>query len=197
VGECGIPFDMNERMAYRRWAAGARDPSIWSTQTLALELLYNALDRLLLSSTQWNYTVENRNDPMVGDGWNQEDLSIWSPDQATHDGDPDSGGRAVEGFCRPYVRAAQGLVLRQAFDRASGRFEAEIAVDLRIHAPTEIYVPRRQFPGGFDCDAGAASVRVQEQLLFITAETAGRLLVRITRSAVMPQASGAITLSTT
>lgn len=197
VGECGIPFDMNGREAYRRWAAGERDPSIWSAQTSALELLYNALDRLLLSSTQWNYTVENRNDPMVGDGWNQEDLSIWSPDQATHEGDPDSGGRAVEGFCRPYVRAAQGVLLRQAFDRAGGCFEAEIDVDARIGAPTEIYVPRRQFPGGFDCDAGAASTRAQGQLLFIASQTGGRLLVRITRRGRMPRARGAISVSAT
>lgn len=181
VGECGIPFDMNGQEAYRRWAEDERDPAIWAAQTSALELMYNALDRLLLSSTQWNYTVGNRNDPMIGDGWNQEDLSIWSADQATHDDDPDSGGRAVEGFCRPYVRAAQGRVLRQTFDRTHGIFEAEIDVDAHIDAPTEIYVPRRQFPAGFDVDAGTASIQLQEQLLLVTSKIRGRLLVRITR----------------
>jgi hypothetical protein len=181
VGECGIPFDMNGQEAYRRWAAGERDPSIWSAQTCALDLMYNALDRLLLSSTQWNYTVGNRNDPMIGDGWNQEDLSIWSVDQATHEGDPDSGGRAVAGFCRPYVRAAQGHVLRQTFDMAHGTFEAEIDVDERIDAPTEIYVPRRQFPTGFDVEAGTSVIRREAQLLFVKRTTAGRLVVRIRR----------------
>lgn len=181
VGECGFPYDMNGQEAYRRWAAGERHPSVWAAQTSALDLMYNALDRLLLSSTQWNYTVGNRNNPMIGDGWNQEDLSIWSADQATHEADPDSGGRAVEGFCRPYVRAAQGRVLRQAFDLRSGCFEAEIEVDAHLAAPTEIYVPRRQYPAGLQIDAGTARTQLQDQLLFVHAQAGGRLVIRISR----------------
>jgi hypothetical protein len=61
----------------------------------ALGRMYDALDRLLLNSTQWNYTVANENDVAVGDGWNQEDLSIWSADQSTDASDPDSGGRGI------------------------------------------------------------------------------------------------------
>ena len=70
IGECGIPFDMNGASAYRAWAEGERSPKIWSAQVAALELMYDVFDELLLSSTQWNYTVSNRNDSMVGDGWN-------------------------------------------------------------------------------------------------------------------------------
>lgn len=181
IGECGIPFDLNEAQAYAQWARGERTPSIWATHTAALDFMYNALDHLLLSSTQWNYTVENRNDPMVGDGWNQEDLSIWSADQATSSGDPDSGGRAVDGFCRPYIQAAQGILLRQAFDLSSGIFEAEIEAHPNIAAPTEVYVPRRQYPTGFTCTAGTATIEQRGQTLCISSTDPGRLLIRIVR----------------
>jgi hypothetical protein len=141
IGECGIPYDMNEAQAYRRWAAGERDPAIWDAQVMALDLMYNAIDHLLLSSTQWNYTVSNRNDAMIGDGWNQEDLSIWSADQASDEADPDSGGRAIAGFCRPFAQAVQGTIVSQRFDRAAGRFELVYDADPAIGAPTLIFVP--------------------------------------------------------
>lgn len=193
VGECGIQYDMNEAASYQRWADGDRSPSIWAAQTTALDLMYNALDKLLLSSTQWNYTASNRNDPMIGDGWNQEDLSIWSADQMVPD-DPLSGGRAVEGFCRPYVRSAQGLIVSQCFDSASGVFEAVIDIDSAITAPTEIYVPLAQYHGGYSCTAGTpAKVDMRGQISEILATGAGELAIRITRrddfSSVAPAAS--------
>ncbi len=85
--------------------------------------MYDALDALQLSSTQWNYTASNRNDLRVGDGWNQEDLSIFSPDQAGDPGrnDPDAGARGLLGFCRPYAPLAQGVI--GAMRYADGRFE--------------------------------------------------------------------------
>ncbi len=141
IGECGIPYDMNEAEAYRRWAAGDRDPAIWAAHATALDLMYNALDSLLLSSTQWNYTVSNRNDAMIGDGWNQEDLSIWSADQVTDAADPDSGGRALTGFCRPFAQAVQGAIVSQHFDSAAGRFELLYDADPAIRSPTLIFVP--------------------------------------------------------
>jgi hypothetical protein len=125
VGEFGIPVDMNDADAYSQWAQGDRGDTVWERQITALQLTYNALDRLLLSSTQWNYTVSNRNDAMIGDGWNQEDLSIWSADQGDDAPDLDVGGRAIAGFCRPYVQAAQGTLVSQRFD-ADGRFTAVI-----------------------------------------------------------------------
>lgn len=182
IGECGIQYDMNDADSYARWAAGERSSGIWEAQTAALDLMYNALDRLLLSSTQWNYTVANRNDPMIGDGWNQEDLSVWSVDQKLP-GDQHSGGRAVEGFCRPFIQAAQGKVLSQRFDRDEGVFEAVVALDEGISVPTEIYVPRVQFPDGFavTCSEDAA-VETGEQLVRIPAGSNGDLQIRIERA---------------
>ena len=181
LGECGIQYDMNDAEAYARWAGGERGADVWIAQTTALDLMYNAIDRLLLSSTQWNYTVSNRNDPMIGDGWNQEDLSIWSADQAS-DGDPASGGRAVDGFCRPYVRAAQGMLLGQKFDRATGIFEATIECDPGVPAPTEIYVPRTTYPDGFAHEISApATVEQERQVLRISSETNGTIAIRLVR----------------
>ncbi len=184
IGEFGIPYNLNEAGAYRLWAEGHRSPDIWSPHTSALALMYEALDELLLSSTQWNYTASNRNDPRVGDGWNQEDLSIFSPDQYTQDGDPDSGGRAVTGFCRPYVRRAQGILRRFTFDRGVGTCEAQIAADHSIAAETEVYVPKAHYPAGFkvEVDLGADVIEDSDmQLVRIRATRSGTLHLRIIR----------------
>lgn len=142
IGEFGIPFDLNDAEAYSRWAEGNHSPEIWDAHVAALSAMYDALDILLLSSTQWNYTASNRNDTMIGDGWNQEDLSIWSADQVADKSgsNADDGARALEGFCRPFVRAAQGRLLKQSWN-GSDVFECSIEIDENIIAPTEIFIP--------------------------------------------------------
>lgn len=182
IGEFGIPYDMNDAAAYRMWARGRRDAGVWLAHTTALTLMYEALDELLLSSTQWNYTASNRNDERVGDGWNQEDLSIFSVDQCTQAGDPDSGGRAVPGFCRPYVRCAQGALTSFAFDRGTGVCEASIEADESVTAATEIYVPRIHYPSGFKVEmTGEAQLSTDSsgQVLRILVKRGGTLQLRI------------------
>ena len=182
LGECGIQYDMNDAQAYALWAEGDRRSKIWSAQTEALDLMYNAIDRLLISSTQWNYTASNRNDPMIGDGWNQEDLSIWSVDQTTSSEDPNSGGRAIEGFCRPFVRAAQGTLLNQRFDRKTGLFEAEIRLNPSVLGPSEVYVPDVQYPAGYSHELNCtATVEQMGNLLLVRAAGDGVLKIRLVR----------------
>ncbi|MDB5477098.1 MAG: hypothetical protein JWP49_2609 [Phenylobacterium sp.] len=152
IGEIGVQFELDDGASYAAWAAGARGPQVFAKQALALHLMSDALDALGLSATWWNYSASNRNDPRIGDGWNQEDLSIFSRDQ--QDGAHD-GGRAVEGFARPYVRAAQGRLLRQGFDRATRAFEAVIEADPRLAAPTEIATPAVAYPAGVEVAAPA------------------------------------------
>ena len=161
IGECGIQYDLNGGEAYRRWAAGERGDDLWSAHETALDLMYNALDALLLSATQWNYTASNRNDPMIGDGWNQEDLSVWSEDQH-NPADPASGGRAVAGFSRPYVRAAQGSLLAQSFDRSLGCFTAVIACDPTCPA-SEIVIPLVHYPQGADLSVDGAAQAIESE----------------------------------
>jgi len=148
IGEFGIPFDLDDGAAYDAWSNGARQ-GVWEEHELALSLTYDALDALGLHATQWNYTASNRNDLRIGDRWNQEDLSIFSRDQQDDAADPDSGGRAVKGFCRPYARRLQGRMTAMRFDRLAGRFRLEFTADASIGGATEVYVPRIQFPSGF------------------------------------------------
>ena len=142
IGEFGIPYDLNEAEAYTKWAEGNHSPAIWNDHVAALSAMYDALDTLLLSSTQWNYTASNSNDAMVGDGWNQEDLSIWSAYQviSQRSAAPDEGARALDGFCRPFVHAAQGAILHQSWNGIDV-FECTVEINKTITRPTEIFVP--------------------------------------------------------
>lgn len=181
IGECGVQYDMNEADAYRRWAEGDRSPDVWRAQTTALDLMYNAIDELLLSSTQWNYTVSNRNDPMIGDGWNQEDLSIWSIDQS-EPGDLASGGRAVEGFSRPFIQSAQGRIINQRFDSRSRQFEAMVERDPDIGAPTILFVPATHYPDGHRLRTEPPlAAQYAGQFVSIAATGGGPLHIRLER----------------
>ena len=135
------------------------------------------LDELRLSATWWNYSATNRNDLRIGDGWNQEDLSIFSVDQldATHD-----GGRGVAGFARPYVRAAQGRLVRQAYDTATGVFEADIDVDLTVSSPTEIAVPAAAYNGGAVVEASPpCRIEIVDGVATVSCDCAGPLRITV------------------
>lgn len=181
IGEFGIPFDLDEGAAYKAWAAGDRSARPWTSHVQALTLMYDALDQLLLHSTQWNYTASNRNDLAIGDGWNQEDLSIWSADQATAADDPDSGGRAVAGFARPFVRVWAGRPIAQKFDADSGRFKAELTVETGI-GDIEIYAPLRLYPGGPEITVegpGKAVYDPAAQLVRVTPKADALMTIRL------------------
>ena len=179
IGEFGIPYDLDEGRAYEQWANGRRDRDVWASHVEALSGMYDAMDALLLHSTQWNYTASNRNSLRVGDGWNQEDLSIFSIDQRDTPEDPNSGGRAIEGFCRPFARAVQGRIVRMAFQRETRVFHLELDADPAIEGPTEIYAPRIWYPAGFDVLAEGAHARLKiehaGQRLLVHALESGRI----------------------
>jgi len=145
IGEFGIPYDLDEGADYARWATGERD-GLWRQHEAALGLMYDTLDALGLHATQWNYTVSNRNDLRVGDGWNQEDLSIFSHDQQEAGSD---GGRAVAGFSRPFAARVQGRTRAMRFDRGSGVFRLDFDAEAAIAGGTEIRVPHVHFADGF------------------------------------------------
>jgi hypothetical protein len=180
IGEFGIPFDLDEGAAYAAWGSGDRSEGPWTKHVLAQTLMYEAMDRLQLNCTQWNYTVSNRNDSAIGDGWNQEDLSIYSRDQASAPDDPDSGGRAVTGFSRPYARAVQGEPRSCAFDVAEKRFRLVFDADPTVSAPTEIFVPRVHFATGFSVEAPGCTVhRLGDSLIHVSARDPGEHTVTV------------------
>jgi hypothetical protein len=180
IGEFGIPFDLDEGAAYAAWATGDRSPAPWAKHVLAQSLMYDAMDRLFLSSTQWNYTASNRNDAIAGDNWNQEDLSIFSRDQDTGDNDANSGGRAIEGFSRPYARRIQGEPKRMSFDRRTKIFRLVFDADPSIAAVTEIYIPPAHYPHGARIHAPGCHIVAQtNNLLLLAAEGAGERIVTV------------------
>ncbi|QNA86597.1 glycoside hydrolase family 5 protein [Sphingomonas sp. So64.6b] len=182
IGEFGLPMDLDEGRAFADWAAGDHGSGPWQDHVTALGAMYDALDAHLLSATQWNYTATNRNDAAVGDGWNQEDLSIFSADQATGGGDPDSGGRAVAGFARPYARAVQGVIATQRFAADTGVFTLGFEADTAIVALTEIVLPSVHFPLGATVSADGCE-RMPDSptgLLMLRALRNGAMEVRVT-----------------
>ncbi|HEY4443786.1 MAG TPA: cellulase family glycosylhydrolase [Steroidobacteraceae bacterium] len=185
IGEFGVPFDLNDGAAYRDWAQGSRDAGIWAAQTTALSLMYEALDELLLHATLWNYTASNRNDLRIGDGWNQEDLSIFSRDQQDDPTRIDSGGRAIGGFCRPCARFVQGTLVAMKFEAEEGRFTLEFDADPAIEGATEIYIPAWHFPHGYEVQAPESlhefGFSASTQLLTMGCTRSGIARVTITR----------------
>ena len=180
IGECGIPFDLDGAKAYDAWAKGERGEEPWSSHIMALEFLYNALDALQLSSTLWNYTASNSNDLAIGDGWNQEDLSVFSRDQQDDPDDINSGGRALKGFVRPYLQTCEGTPLETRFTLATGEFVARYQPTATGKAT--LFVPVLQYPDGYNLSVkgGAATYRVETQKVDIVAEGAEEVVITIT-----------------
>ncbi len=139
IGETGIPFDLDGKRALRT--------GDFSIVVNAMERSMRAMDDALASFCLWNYSADNTNEH--GDLWNDEDLSIYSPDQRSNPNDIHSGGRALEAVVRPYARATAGEPLRMSFDFRRGKFEFEFRHDPACTAPTEFFIPSYQYPEGF------------------------------------------------
>ena len=65
IGEFGIPFDLNDGKAYRRWTEGNHSAEIWDDHIAALSAMYDALDALLLSSTQCELSYAHSNGSLL------------------------------------------------------------------------------------------------------------------------------------
>lgn len=182
VGEFGIQFDLDDADAYRRWQSGETDSGIWDRHIPPLAAAYDVLDELLASGTQWNYTASNRNDPRIGDRWNQEDLSIFSRDQQLDPSDLDSGGRALAGFVRPYVQKAQGNLRSMQYAQSEARLIVELEADATIAAPTVIFAPRDNFGSVLiETDANVRwEFSLADQRISVWAECSGPLRLVLT-----------------
>ncbi|MBK9123793.1 MAG: cellulase family glycosylhydrolase [Chloroflexi bacterium] len=163
VGEFGVPFDLDDKSAYRS--------GDFSVQTAALDMYYNAMDANLLNCTIWNYTPDNSNER--GDLWNDEDLSIFSRDQQDKPWQDDvhAGGRGLNAIVRPYARRTAGDPVSMHFDLHTRRFEFTYRPDPAVTAPTEIFVPSFQYPNGVKVDAGGGTFDydADAQVLRVTA----------------------------
>lgn len=167
IGEFGVPFDLDDGATF---AAGD-----FSAPAAALSAYIDAMDDNLLHFTLWNYTADNTN--ARGDGWNGEDLSIFSRDQPDDPADPDSGARGLAGFSRPYSMATAGVPRSLSF--ADGTLTYVFDADPSADAPTEIYLPPAHYPDGITVTVSHGTWRRDGHRLLV--ETAGvRGEVRVT-----------------
>ncbi|KAI0232572.1 hypothetical protein L0F63_004935 [Massospora cicadina] len=112
IGECGIPFNLDNQAAYTT--------GDYSQQVRALDATLNATEQTGVYCTIWNYAANNNN--REGDRWNREDLSIFSRDVQLAKvpshfflTELDRGGRALEAVVRPYAAHVPGLPHTQTF----------------------------------------------------------------------------------
>ncbi|HTP57334.1 MAG TPA: cellulase family glycosylhydrolase, partial [Spirochaetia bacterium] len=138
LAEFGTPLDLDGGRAYRTGDFGA--------QERAMDRSFHAIEENMLSCLIWNYCPDNTN--AHGDQWNGEDLSVFSVDQRTDLADINSGGRALRALVRPYPRATAGEPLSVCFHMSTRVFDFVFRSDPSVKAPTEIFVPRLQYPAG-------------------------------------------------
>ena len=180
IGEFGLPFNLNNGEAYQKYKL---EPDIaWKSHIKLLSMYYEALDANLLHSTQWNYTSDNTNE--WGDLWNLEDLSIYSKDQRVNPEDINSGGRAIEGFCRPHFIHCSGIPLKMDFNYKEKTFNFKFDADSSIDAPTIIYIPYIQYPNGYEIEVSDGDIdkKDTEQLVFIRTKKDGVHTINITKT---------------
>jgi hypothetical protein len=153
LGEFGIPFDLEDKKAYRT--------GNFNAQIKALDRSFQAVEANLLNCTLWNYTADNSN--ARGDQWNDEDLSIFSRDQQTNPEDINSGGRALQAAVRPYPRATAGEPLRMAFDIKRRLFTVEFRHDPQVTASTEVFIPNLHYPQGYKVEVSDGTYEINRE----------------------------------
>lgn len=60
----------------------------------------------------------------------------------------EGGGRAIEGFCRPYAAMIQGTPIKMEYQLETREFVLEWISDLEIPEPSLIKIPRFVYPNG-------------------------------------------------
>jgi hypothetical protein len=132
---------------------GGIDASRESDYRISAQILdnyYRAFEALGVGRMQWCVSPENSFES--GEGWNLEDFSVIGPDLEP---------RGWEAWLRPYARTTSGKQLETHFYSPLHPYEPEKGIPLPVgefylrmegkesDAPTEVFVPRRQYPLGF------------------------------------------------
>lgn len=100
--------------------------------------------------------------------------AYWSNDQGGWS--PLNGDRSetpiLPLLVRPYARAIAGIPTKMGYNRQTNIYELEFTPDLSINQPTEIFVPNRHFPDGYDVTVEGSSdftveKKIGEQLVLV------------------------------
>lgn len=127
----------------RRTAAGAVD---------YLAAHFDAFDALGLGGTLWEYSRESTL-------WNDEENSVVAADGTEYD--------VAQVLIRPYARAVAGDAVSQRWSRDAGTLTVRFTPAAGV---TELSVPARAFPGGYDVQLSAGC--------YDATSVPGRLLVQ-------------------
>jgi len=126
ISECGVPMDMNGRMAFKT--------DDWKWQRRMMDAMITAFERANVGFTLWNYNPEN--DDSRGDDWNGENFSWFSNLRASHRSttsgqtlvlaqdakELDLGGRILDAVVRPYAAKTAGVPLKSEYEMTTGTF---------------------------------------------------------------------------
>lgn len=136
MSEIGIPYDMNHKHAY---TSGQFDHQI-----RAMDANLRGLAKSDSNFTLWCYAVHNSH--AYGDGFQGEDLSIWSKEDRVPelDGKIENGLRAAEAVIRPAPVALAGPLIDIDFDFRAEKFR--ITVLPKVEAPSILFIPSFHFP---------------------------------------------------
>lgn len=123
LGEFGLPFDLYNKKAYKT--------GNYAKHIQALDMYYSAIESLFLHSTIWNYTPDNTHER--GDGWNDEDLSIFGEGKT----------RAQIAWDRPFPRATAGKPELFSWDYKRKTCLYVYTTNTEAEGPTELYIGER------------------------------------------------------
>jgi endoglycosylceramidase len=93
------------------------------------------------------------------------DLGGWSPLNADR-----SETQILQHLVRTYPKATQGKIISFSYDPASKEFNMTYASNAAITQPTEIFIPNRHYPDGYDVSISGTTDYTQEY------DAAGQLL---------------------
>lgn len=156
IGETGIPMDMNKSQAYENYD--------YTKHEKALDRIFQAIESNMVHVSIWNYTADNTN--LLGDRWNEEDLSIYSADTPKYV-DQD-GGRGTRAFSRPYPRLIKGKPISYSFDYKRGVFELVLKQEVRKQVvEAEIFLPPIHYGDDFKVyvNSGSYTFDFKERVL--------------------------------
>ncbi|KAL5636355.1 hypothetical protein ACGC1H_004988 [Rhizoctonia solani] len=131
IGEIGVPFDMDAKKSYGL-DGNSKYVGDYTDQTRALDCSLNGADgNNVINWTLWTYAPDNTH--LWGDGWNMEDLALWSADDANRD-------RGSQGF---QIESSSANLLKDESQQSRHRSESTLGT-LRGPAAIDTQQPQPQ-----------------------------------------------------